>query len=911
MAYFYGQWKLSGARMLNGNVSCTVPFTAGGQQFTGIVISPTKNVTFVDTNGEYVQPDEEYGNHIIDFGDGTLTTSIDTGFCYAFLNCFSPYSDTANVIGIEPSISIVGNYLTISRRAHADTYRLYVNGGEAAEFLPSEILNSIDLTNYVADDGLESYNITVAALYEDDVYDSDGGAISFESAMSNTVSFVFTSSGGGSIEPDYPEEPEEPVEETAYLMRESTIKGIADAIREKRGTTRQIDAANFATEILAITSSSASDLPTLVNSIAYTSNGDGTCIVSGIGTFTGDDLVIPSVSPFGETVVGIAENAFSGCAGLLSVTIPRSITAIPGGCFNGCTALAELDITDSVVSVGDNAFSGCTSLEAVYYHGDREDYASIDLLEEGNTAFSAATVYYIGTADGLAFSSNGDGTCTVTGIGTCAEKSFAIPSTSPSGDTVVAIGVDAFKDDSTLMHVDFPQGLKKIDAYAFYGCKSLRGIVLPAGIKTLGNYAFKGCVGLKEMVLPDSITSLGTYCFNECSGLVSITLPRSVTTIPKNLIADCTSLTRIVVPKEVKTISQWALSGCTALREIIFEEGSQLTKIETYALSKNPNMPELKLPPLLTTTAGYMLDYNTTLARINYPADLAPSDNTFSGLSKLVRCDIEDIVKFCQKNGSAKTRPTQSATNLVYYNDGEPLINFTLPVEVTLLGSYVFYQCKTLKSVVLHDAVTTIGACCFSGCTGLGAVTLSRSLTSIGSSAFDSCTALKEIELPATLRTVGSSAFKSCTGIKKISTKGTLSDYMKIAFGDANANPLTVAKSLYIGGERLTTLTVPEDCTSIGAYAFYGCADMTSATLGEQVVSIGASGLRACTALREVYLSRNLLSIGNYAFDGCTALTDVYYEGSEEDWALVSVGTNNTLLSGATMHFHHAMGANE
>lgn len=896
--------------MLNGNVSCTVPFTAGGQQFTGIVISPTKNVTFVDTNGEYVQPDEEYGNHIIDFGDGTPTTSIDTGFCAAFLNCFSPYSDTAKSIGVEPSIGLVGNLLTILPCAYADAYKLYVNGGEAFEFLPSEILNSIDLTNYVADDGLDSYNITVTALYEDDAY-INGDPHVFESAMSNTVSFVFTSAGGGSIEPDYPEEPEEPVEETAYLMRESTIKGIADAIREKRGTTRQIDAANFATEILAITSSSASELPTLVNSIAYASNGDGTCIVSGIGTFTGDAIVIPATSPFGETVVGIAENAFSGCTGLLSVTIPRSITAIPYGCFNGCTALAEIDITDSVVSIGDNAFNGCTSLEAVYYHGDREDYASIDVLEEGNVPFTAATVYYIGTADGLAFSSNGDGTCTVTGIGTCTEKSFAIPSTSPSGDTVVTIGSNAFKDNLSLMHVEFPPTLTKIDTYAFYGCKALRGIVLPAGIKTIGTYAFDSCVGLKEMVLPDGITSLGSHCFNKCSGLTAITLPRTIKTIPKNLLADCASLTSIVVPKEITTISQWAFSGCTALREIIFEEGSLLTKIETYALSKNPNMVEITFPPLLATTAGYMLDYCSALARCNYPSDLVSADNTFYGLSALKRVDIEDIVKFCQKNSGSKARPTQSAPNLVYYYDGEPLINFTLPVEVTLLGSYVFYQCKTLKSVVLHDAVTTIGACCFSGCTGLGAVTLSRSLTSIGSSAFDSCTALKEIELPATLRTVGSSAFKSCTGIGKVSTRGTLSDYMKIAFGDANANPLTIAKSLYIGGEKLTTLTVPEDCTSIGAYAFYGCADMTSATLGEQVVSIGASGLRACTALREVYLSRNLLSIGNYAFDGCTALTDVYYEGSEEDWALVSIGTNNTLLSGATMHFHHAMGANE
>lgn len=905
MAYFYGKWKLSGTRMLNGNVSCTIPFTAGEQQFTGIVISPTRNVSFVDTNGEFITPDEEYGNHIIDFGDGAPTTSIDAGFCYAFLNCFSPYSDNANFIGVEPTISLVGNLLTIRACAYADAYKLYVNGIEHMEFLPSEIVDSIDLTAYIADDGLESYNINVTALFEDDVY-FNGDPHVFESAMSNTVSFVFTSSGGDS------EEPEEPIEENAYLMRESTLKGIADAIRAKRGTTLQIDAANFATEILAITvSSSSSELPTLVDSIAYTSQGDGTCIVSGIGNFTGDDLVIPTVSPFGETVVGIAENAFSGVVSLLSATLPRSITAIPDGCFNGCTALTELRMTDSIVSVGDNAFSGCTSLEAIYYHGDREDYASIDVLEEGNTAFSAATVYYIGTADGLAFSSNGDGTCTVTGIGECAEKSFVIPVTSPSGETVVAIGANAFKDNLSLMHVEFPHTLTKIDTYAFYGCKALRGIVLPAGIKTLGNYAFSNCVGLKEMVLPDGITSLGSHCFYQCSGLTGITLPRTVTTIPKSLLDSCASLTRIVIPKEVKTISQWAFNGCTALREMIFEEGSQLTKIETYAMSSNPNLVEIKLPPLLTTTAGYILNYCTALARCNYPSDLSPSDNTFAGLSGLKRVDIEDIVKFCQKGGSTKNRPTNSANNLVYYYDDSPLINFIAPVEVTLLGSYVFYQCKSIKSVVLHDAVTTIGAMCFSGCTGLGAVTLSSNLTSIGSSAFESCTALKEIELPATLRTVSSSAFKSCTGIGKVSTKGTLSDYMKIAFGDANANPLTIAKSLYVGGEKLTALTVPEDCTSIGAYAFYGCADLTSATLGEQVVSIGASGLRACTALREVYLSRNLVSIGNYAFDGCTSLTDVYYEGSEEEWAIVSVGTNNTPLTGATMHFNHAMSANE
>jgi hypothetical protein len=160
-------------------------------------------------------------------------------------------------------------------------------------------------------------------------------------------------------------------------------------------------------------------------------------------------------------------------------------------------------------------------------------------------------------------------------------------------------------------------------------------------------------------------------------------------------------------------------------------------------------------------------------------------------------------VKFCQKNLSSKQRPTYSAANLVYYYDGEPLIHFTVPADVTLLGSYVFYQYKSLKSVVLHDAVTTIG-----------------------NNAFDACTAL------------------------------------------------------------------------------------TSATLGSHVVSIGNYAFRGCSAMTEVHLPRSLASIGSYAFDGCSALSDVYYEGSEEDWALVSVGTYNTPLSGATMHFGAALPEN-
>ena len=44
--------------------------------------------------------------------------------------------------------------------------------------------------------------------------------------------------------------------------------------------------------------------------LTFTSNGDGTCYVESIGTCTDTDVVIPSVSPDGDRVTGIAELAF-------------------------------------------------------------------------------------------------------------------------------------------------------------------------------------------------------------------------------------------------------------------------------------------------------------------------------------------------------------------------------------------------------------------------------------------------------------------------------------------------------------------------------------------------------------------------------------------------------------------------
>ncbi|MBQ8416262.1 MAG: hypothetical protein IJX13_05120, partial [Clostridia bacterium] len=65
--------------------------------------------------------------------------------------------------------------------------------------------------------------------------------------------------------------------------------------------------------------------------LEFVSNEDGTCYVSGIGTCTDKDIVIPYTSPSGDKVMGIGVHAFLDCTDLTSVTIPSSVTSIEPG----------------------------------------------------------------------------------------------------------------------------------------------------------------------------------------------------------------------------------------------------------------------------------------------------------------------------------------------------------------------------------------------------------------------------------------------------------------------------------------------------------------------------------------------------------------------------------------------------
>jgi len=81
------------------------------------------------------------------------------------------------------------------------------------------------------------------------------------------------------------------------------------------------------------------------NGLRFSSNGDGTCVLSGIGECTDSSVVIPEFSPFGERVTEIATMAFYQCESITAVQIPASVTAIGRLAFADCKNLAYIAVS--------------------------------------------------------------------------------------------------------------------------------------------------------------------------------------------------------------------------------------------------------------------------------------------------------------------------------------------------------------------------------------------------------------------------------------------------------------------------------------------------------------------------------------------------------------------------------------
>lgn len=230
-----------------------------------------------------------------------------------------------------------------------------------------------------------------------------------------------------------------------------------------------------------------------------------------------------------------------------------------------------------------------------------------------------------------------------------------------------------------------------------------------------------------------------------------------------------------------------------------------------------------------------------------------------------------------------------SGVSTPWYDEKSIITRISIKNGVTSIGNYAFYNCSNLTEITIPDSVASIGNSAFGFCNSLKEIMIPDSVTSIGNYAFTNCTSLTEITIPDSVAFLGYGACIRCINLTKV----TLSD-----------NVTSIASETFELCESLTEITIPDSVTSIGYSAFGFCSSLTEITIPDNVTSIADNAFAVCSSLREITIPDTVTSIGDVAFYGCGSLTDVYYSGSEEEWNVISIGSDNSDLTGATIHYN-------
>lgn len=432
------------------------------------------------------------------------------------------------------------------------------------------------------------------------------------------------------------------------------------------------------------------------------------------------DLVIPE-SIDGHPVVAIADEAFSRCDSLISVSIPNS-----------------------VIDIGINPFAACFKLQQIIVPSTHPTLSIID---------------------GALFSTGKEKRMICLPYGS-KNTSFSIP------EGTVAIGDKAFYSCSSVTTVIIPDSVISIGNYAFMGCNSLSSITLPNSVTSIGDNPFNGCNKLKSITIsPDnpnyyidnnmliSKKDMRLICYFEDRKVTELTIPQGVKIIGDRAFYGCSKLTTVIIPDSVTSIGERAFSSCTELTSVNIPEGVKSIEEEAFAFCTS--LYKVTLPNSLTSIGD-----NAFLDCYCLTSITIPDGVTNIGVNPFCLClGLKNI------NVSPDSTALSVIDGVLYSKKDKRLIfmpcrlqmrEFSIPNGVKTIDAYAFYYCTSLTSVTIPDSVTSINEYAFSGCSSLRSISIPKSVTDIGTYAFMSCSSLRSVTITKNTTFIGENAFLLC-----------------------------------------------------------------------------------------------------------------------------------------------------
>ena len=399
--------------------------------------------------------------------------------------------------------------------------------------------------------------------------------------------------------------------------------------------------------------------------------------------------------PSGLTSIG--NNAFLFCK-MTSIEIPATVTKIGHHAFC-CTSLTSIQIPAAVTEIMDEAFSGCESLQNITFEKGSQ------LQTIGETAFGEGTII---TSIVIPASVETIGDNVFCNANQLQNVTFE------EGSQLQTIGSVAFAA-TAITSIQIPATVTSIGDWAFSGCNNLTSVhCLPTTPPTLGNNVFEtSTVGFmiyvpeasvedyreewssyEAYIMPEgsdkcgdnlnweltgdrnnlklTITGSGDMYDYQSDNLVpwyayksqikSIELPSGLTSIGGWAFNNC-KMTSIEIPAAVTVLKELAFGNCTSLKDITFEEGSQLTVIESQAFAEDLPITSIEIPASVETIG----------------------DNAFCNANQLQNVTFEE--------GSQ----LQTIGQIAFA--GTAITSIQIPATVTSIGEGAFDACNKLTTV--------------------------------------------------------------------------------------------------------------------------------------------------------------------------------------------------------------------
>lgn len=388
-------------------------------------------------------------------------------------------------------------------------------------------------------------------------------------------------------------------------------------------------------------------------------------------------------------------NEFSGFCNLKSIVFPDSLQEISEDAFCNCVSLPEVVLPKYVQSVGSHAFSDCTNLKNIICQAETVKFGSnifrntpwlknqTNFVLLGNTLLT-----YIGNSEKVVLPDT---------VKNVAENAFSQNSYITEliwNHQACIIPKGCFGCCSNLTSIYLPEGVTKIDAWAFQGCEKLGQVTFPESLKKIEDSAFFQCSCLEEIKFPKLLDDIGWRAFRETS-LKEVEIPNTIITL-RAAFENCRMLKKAIIGEGVQTIGACAFSGCLNLDEVIMP--THVVSIGAFAFRGTIWQKKHDILPRFCIDENILEEYRGHDEKVIIPDGVLEIGN-----NAFTNSDITEVI---------------------------------LPESVHTIGSFAFSECSRLRQISLPMGLEEIKERAFSGCSSLKKIFIPSNAAKLGVSIF-------------------------------------------------------------------------------------------------------------------------------------------------------------------------------